>query len=311
MLKTKTTVITCLISSVVLIFAGSSYCAEWSDAEINAMASRAEATVQQAYKFLWNYRLLQDMADPVRDPGHTGVIGVEYSPLTTTLGYEDAKELSTRPGWAAWLVNNLAQRGIWADADIAVSLSGSFPGLNIAVLAALQELNIDVKGVCSVGASSYGANEIGFSWPEMERLLREEKILRVGCSAVTLGGTSDHGAERDEYSSSLALEAVRRSGLPMLKAVSLRDAVKKRSRFYGDPKDYVCYINVGGGHASLGGGPKVRYNQGGWYFEPLFEKGNPDGVMDIFLNAGVPCLNLLYLDNINKRERIINLEEQQ
>ena len=37
--------------------------AEWSDDEIEAMAVRAEATVQKAYEFIWQYRQQFDLAD--------------------------------------------------------------------------------------------------------------------------------------------------------------------------------------------------------------------------------------------------------
>ena len=278
---------------------------EWSDEEIEAMAERAEQTVRRAYDFLWEFRLEFDMADSVRDPNLTGVIGIEYSPLTTTLGSSDSKYLSAEPGWASWIVRDLARRGLWQRADVAVSFSGSFPGLNIAVLAALQELESDVHGICSVGASSWGANEIGLSWPEMERMLREEKILRTGCSAVTLGGTGDRGAEWEEYAMGLALAAVKRSRFPLLVTRNLRDSVKKRMNFYGAPADYVCYINVGGCQASLGGGPNLRFNRGGWIFEPSPMKGDPAGVIDAFLEDGIPCLNLLMLPQLNHQEKII------
>ena len=271
------------------------------------MAGRAEATVRKAYECLWQFRLQNEMADSARDPRFTGVIGVEYSQLTTTLGYADAKYLSTQPGWAAWIVRDLAHRGLWPRANVAISLTGSFPAINIAVLAALQELDCDVRGICSVGASSWGANNIGLSWPEMERLLREEKILRVGCNAVTLGGTGDRGAEWDEYAMNIALTAVKRSNLPLIKAHNLRDSIKKRMNFYGAPADYVCYISVGGNQASLGGGPFLRYDRGGWHFEKAEGKGSPDGVMDAFLEDEVPCLNFLYLEELSHKEKIVEL----
>ncbi len=282
------------------------FTAEFTEEQISEMAANAEKTVREAFDFLWEYRLKYDMADTLRDPGKTGVIGIEYSPITTTNGYVDSKILSTQPGWASWIVRDLARRGIWPRADIAVSFSGSFPAINIAVLAALQELNCDVKGVCSVGASSWGANEPGMTYPEMERLLREEGIFQIGCSAVTLGGTSDKGAEFDDYAMKIAMEAVKRSRLPFQKPINLRDAIKKRMIFYGDPAEYACFINVGGGHPTMGGGAHLRFDHGGWYYEPLRLKGDPNGVLDRFLDKEVPVLNFLYLEELNEKYNIIS-----
>ena len=139
----------------------------------------------------------------------------------------------------------------------------------------------------------------------MERLLREEGVLTVGCSAVTLGGAGDRGAEWTGLAMDLAVQPVKRSRLPLLKPRNLRDAILKRARFYGHSSDYVCYINVGGGQASLGGGPSVRYDRGGWYFAHPAVKGSPEGMMDKFLSAGVACLNLLYIERLNAAENII------
>lgn len=265
---------------------------------VEEMAKRAENTVRRAYDFLWEVRESIGLADTVRDPDRTGVIGVEYSSITTTIGYENAKHVSTQPGWASWLVRELSSRGIGANTKIAVSFSGSFPGINIAVLAALQELKADIKAISSVGASSWGANEPGFTWLEMERLLYEERIIKLRSGVVTIGGSGDRGSDFSDYALALAMESVKRSGLELLEPNNLRDAVRKRIWFYGDVTDYMCYINVGGGHASLGGGPAVRYSRGGWYFEPLEIRGVPDGVADTFLSAGVPVLNLLYLEQM-------------
>jgi poly-gamma-glutamate system protein len=120
-----------------------------------------------------------------------------------------------------------------------------------------------------------------------------------------MGGTGDRGMEWNEYEQSIAADAIKRSGIPFLKARNLKDAIEKRMLFYGKPRSYVCMINVGGNQASLGGGGKLRFNRGGWFEEPLGLRGDPDGVMDRFLNLGVPCLNLLFLDDLNRREQVL------
>ncbi len=78
--------------------------------------------------------------------------------------------------------------------------------------------------------------------------------------------------------------------------------------YYGNAADYALFINVGGSHAVLGGGPKVRYSTGGWHFEPPREQGSPNGVMDEFLKKKVPCLHLLRIDEINERYGIVPSE---
>ncbi len=272
---------------------------------IGDLGRRAETTVWKGFRTIWQARLHADMADTTHDSLKTGMIGVEYTPLTTTLGAEMAKGLSTRPGWASWVVAELIRQGIGPGDKVAISMTGSFPGLNLAVLAALQELDVEVKGISSVGSSSWGANEPGFTWPEIENILRAEGVLKVGCGAVTFGGTGDRGLEWHDPEMALAAEVVRKSGLPLIKPRNLRDAVDRRLLFYGKLKQYKAFINIGGSSASLGGGAKMRFVRGGWYEEPLGLEGSPNGVMDSFLKAGIPCLNLLYLDDLNRRNGII------
>lgn len=274
-------------------------------AEIASLAQNAETIVWEGFRVVWEERLRLDMADSLRDTSKTGMIGLEYTPLTSTLGNEVAKELSTRHGWASWILRQLIAKGVKRGDRIAISMTGSFPALNLAALAALQTLGVQVTGIASIGSSSWGANEIGFSWPEIERLLVAKGTLKVSCSAVTFGGTGDRGLEWDETTGKLAMQAVKRCGLPLLKPRNLRDAVKKRMLFYGKPEKFACFINIGGGQATLGAGAKMRYTRGGWFVEPLGVKGDPDGVMDKFLEAGIPCLNLLYLDDLNRREGIL------
>ena len=275
-------------------------------AEVASLAQNAETIVWEGFRVIWEERLRRDMADSTRDTSKTGMIGLEYTPLTSTLGNEVAKELSTRPGWAAWILKQLVAKGVGRGDHVALSMTGSFPGMNLAVLAALQTLGVQVHGIASVGSSSWGANEIGLSWPEMEKILVERGALKVSCSAVTLGGTGDRGLEWDEAATKLAIDAVKQSGLPLLKPRNLRDAVQKRLLFYGSPKKYACFINIGGGQATLGAGAKMRFMRGGWFVEPIGIRGDPEGVMDKFLEARVPCLNLLYLDDLSRREGILS-----
>lgn len=277
----------------------------WDTTAADSLAAAAEARVRTAFRTLWELKVQAGLADSAADPDRSGMMGVEHSTLTTTLGYEDAKELSTRPGWAAWLVKELIRRSVGPGSKVALSMTGSFPALNTAVLAALQEIQAEVHAISSVGASSYGANQVGWSWPEMESILRDRGVFAVGSGAVTLGGGGDRGSEWDAEAMAVALQAVARSRLPVIRGASLREAVRKRLDFYGDPKQYVCYINVGGNQASLGAGARIRFDRGGWFDSPPPGRSDVPGVMDAFLEVGVPCLNLLFLRELNRTSSIV------
>ena len=40
--------------------------------------------------------------DPALDPNHTGIVGDEFTPLTTSLGDVEAKRTAANPAFAAW-----------------------------------------------------------------------------------------------------------------------------------------------------------------------------------------------------------------
>ena len=92
--------------------------------------------------------------EPEIDPNATGLIGPEYTAITTTLGYLPAKRTSTNPNMAGVLVAMLDRAGAKPGDCAAVGFSGSFPALNIAVLCALQAMELRPVIVSSVGASS-------------------------------------------------------------------------------------------------------------------------------------------------------------
>ena len=61
---------------------------------------------------------------------------------------------------------------------VAVSFSGSFPALNIAVYAAIRTLNLKPTIISSVSGSQWGANDPAFLWIDMEHFLKAEASSR-------------------------------------------------------------------------------------------------------------------------------------
>ena len=122
------------------------------------------------------------------DTNDTGLIGVEYTDITTTLGSLAAKRTSTNPAFAAVVVDMLDRAGVRRGDAVAVSFSGSFPALNIAVLSAARALDLRPVIISSVGSSTYGANQPEMTWLDMERVLAEAGLFPYRSIAASLGG---------------------------------------------------------------------------------------------------------------------------
>ncbi len=272
-------------------------------------AADAEARMREAMRVVRQAKALAGVttaSEAGSDP--SGMIGAELTPLVTTLGSLDAKRTAVNPIWASVLARQLAAHGIGPGDVLAASFSGSFPGLNLAVIAAANALGARTAAVSSVTASTWGANERGFTWPEMEVLVVRAGVLPRASAAVSAGGDGD--AARDlEPEARLTAYAIRdrcarELGVPALVPRDFRDAVATRMAVYrraANGRRIALYVNVGGSGASLGASEAVLRLRSG-FLPPLpFDRSEDRGVMARFAEQGVPVLTLLNVRDLALR----------
>lgn len=251
--------------------------------------------------FLTKYRL--NLLNEYDDVNRTGLIGEEVTDLTTTIGVVEAKRTAANPDFAAYLVRLLLERGFEKDDTVLVTMTGSFPGLNLAMLCALETLGIHSLRVASLGSSSFGANQLDMTWIDMEDILVREGLLGNRSDYVTLGGSGDIGGGLSESVIKKLRKKCARLGYTLIESGNLREQFEERKRLLGLPERYDLLVNVGGNHLMLGIGPEGRELPGGW-IDP--ESGDwsemvsssKGGIVFDFLFAGVPVLNLLHVDEI-------------
>ncbi|HEU5169523.1 MAG TPA: poly-gamma-glutamate system protein [Gemmatimonadales bacterium] len=245
------------------------------------------------------------------DPAGSGLIGVEFSLLTTTLGTLSSKQTSVDPAWAGVVADLLWQAGVRPGALVASGMSGSFPGLNLAVAAAADAIGAGLVTVASLGASSWGANQPEWTWAEIEAALLEAGVVRPQPRAYMPGGEGDTGSGFPPGGREAVLAAIGRSGVDRLDASDLPSAVDARLRFYdahaarlGRP--IAAYVNVGGSEASLGRCPRVL-NAAPGLITPAampacgMDPGIVDGVMQHMAGRGIPVIHLLNLKELALR----------
>ena len=87
------------------------------------------------------------------DIHQTGLIGDEFTGITTTVGTIEAKRTVSNPDMAALAVRMLADAGVEAGNVIGAAFSGSFPGMNLAFLAASEAMGVRIVYIASVGAA--------------------------------------------------------------------------------------------------------------------------------------------------------------
>jgi len=230
------------------------------------------------------------------DPYATGLIGDQFTPITTSRGDLGAKLSTVNPNIAAAVVDQLKSAGVKSGDYVAIGMTGSYPALNIAVLAACQVLGVVPIIITSVGSSMWGATDPDFTWLDMESYLAEKEVLRFRSTAASIGGRYDNGANITEEGRELILSAIKRNGVRLVYEPTLQSSIDERMRIYRRSlplgKEYALYINIGGGVASIGAEENLTV------FPFGITRVIPDfnfpvrGVMVRFLTSGVPVLNL-------------------
>lgn len=282
-------------------------------ADVAARALSAEASMTRAAAVIRDARRAEGIASEAADGGPmSSLIGAEMTPITTTLGNLEAKRIATSAVWARALALRLHQVGLRRGDVVAAGLSGSFPGLNLALAAACDSLGLDLVAVSSVTASSWGANQPGFTWPEMEARLVSTGVIRQATVAVTVGGAGDRALDLDadgrREAERIADASSRRLAVPLLAPASFDEAVTGRLDVYrraSAGRPIRLYANIGGTEASLGRSTAVLRLRNGFLPGVPFDFSRDRGVMARFAERGVRVLTLLNVRDLALRWDIL------
>ena len=161
--------------------------------------------------------------DPELDPNGTGLIGAEFTAITTTLGVLEAKRTTTNPAFAALMVRYLREARLQPGDVVAVGASGSFPALILATLAACKALDLQPAVIylqahpCMAPTSrtSHLRRHAGLARSARVAALRAGGSITWGEGDAGASGILGQGTEWFE-------QAAFRSGAPVLKADNSR-----------------------------------------------------------------------------------------
>ncbi|MBI5474148.1 MAG: poly-gamma-glutamate system protein [Ignavibacteriae bacterium] len=256
----------------------------------------AATLARDAAKQIKEYRLKNGVfIDAVNDPNETALIGQDITPITTDRGYIDAKLASTNPNFAAVVVEMLQRAGVKENDHVAVAMTGSFPGLNISVLSALEALHVKPIIITSVGASNFGATDPELTWLDMERVLNEAKVFRMRSVAASIGGGSDVGRGLSPEGRGMILSAIKRNNVELINEGRIEASVQKRMKVYGAHSSGApikAFVNVGGSIASLGSLVTGEVIPNGLVMELPAKNYPMRGVIVEMAKRGIPIIHL-------------------
>lgn len=251
----------------------------------------------EAFQTLRHHRQMTGAhLDILSDPSGTGLIGPEFSLITNAHGDLEAKLTSLNPNWAAVMVQYFRQLGLGPGDPVAVALSGSFPGLNIALFAAIETMRLRPVVITSVGASMWGANNPDFTWLDMETLLYDEGVFTTRSQLASFGGGNDMGRGLSPDGRRMIVESAARNGVPLLEVENIAQAIDRRMAFYTEQargRSYRCLVNIGGGIASMGNTHNRFLLRSGLNTDLGQHNWPRKGTMILFSEHGVPVIHLL------------------
>lgn len=239
------------------------------------------------------------------DIHETGMLGEEWSGITTTLGSLESKRTSTNPDFAALLLKILKEQGLKKGDIVAANLSSSFPALNIAFLSAVDVLGLEGILVNSVGSSTYGANLEEFTYLDMENYLYSQGRIKNRTRAYSLGGGEDIGEEFDKRSRENIIKRNQSYGLQFFYNPAVEANIEERYQYFheeakrrGRNGKIMAFVNIGGNILSLGKSANTMESANALLDKNLKVK---DGLVGKFLEEGVPVYYFLDLKHMSNR----------
>jgi len=258
----------------------------------------AANTMLRAMEELENYRLpsLNVQAKNTEDPLVYTLLGEKDSPITTDESKIDDKITVLNPNFAAAIVDLLGQAGLHTGDTVAVLLTGSMPGANLATYAAMKAVGLNPVIITSIGSSWWGANSPDFTWLDMERVLVERNIFPYRSIGASLGGSDDNGGLRlSSMGRELIESAAVRNNVTIIREGSLSENIKARLELFQRVlplERYKAVINIGGGIAALG------HRENAWLIPNGVSHRLPSlnyparGVVHSFADEGTTVINI-------------------
>jgi poly-gamma-glutamate system protein len=295
------------VSQRVLLVAAAVSIAAWAATEtywrglthpMHTEMARAARTMEAASRVILAEKTARGLVQPpALDPNRTGLIGPEWSEITTTLGILEAKRTATNPDLAAALVRSLSQLALKPGDVAVVALSGSLVGANLAALAAVEALRLKPVVISSLAASMYGATDPTFTWGDMETAVRSAGVISSRSAVLVAGGVG--GAARDlaPDAREMLRAAARRHGGEYLDAQTpaelQRLLLAALERLTGSLDEVRVFINAGGAQIVLGDCPEGAAYPNGLVKRALPCSGEVPGLLAEFSRRGTPVLHIL------------------
>ena len=247
--------------------------------------------------------------DDENDPNETGLVGSPFSLITTDEGDLDAKLTTLDPNFSAGMVELMLRANLQKGDTVAILLTGSMPGANIAVLTAASAMGLIPMVITSVGASQWGANHADFTWLDMESILFNKGLINSRSVAASVGGRNDMGRLLSPAGREIIISNIENYNIPLIRKNRLAENIDERMKLFesfNKITNYSAMINVGGGVASLGTSFNSKLLPAGIVNRSdvvniSIRDGGIEGVLAKFAKKNVPVLHVLNIKSLTEQ----------
>jgi poly-gamma-glutamate system protein len=266
-----------------------------------------EEEVSKSYDYGDFYETYEDKKYYDLNNLNTGMIGAEYTAITTTIGNSDSKKTSLDPNFAAVYIKMFSSLSLEKGDEVVINISGSFPMLDISCIIAAEEYGLKPFVMASIGASSYGATNPAFTIFDMLEHLYSEKLISSRIDIVSLGGSGDVGENfgefNDYYDRNLIIERINQSGVYFLYEKNFDKNIEQRMTLINQKcKNVKLFVNIGGNSVGIGVNENAYYKSNGIIYANRYKKlsssSKGEGLIEKFLSSGVDSIQMLNLKNI-------------
>lgn len=259
-------------------------------AEVQLAAAEQMAEVERE---VLRYVLAQGIEIEKDDLNRTGMIGPEWTELTTSLGMLEAKRTALQPDFAALMVKYYHEAGLKPGDTVCCGMSGSFPGLCIAAVCAANQMGLNVRVIASYGSSMYGATRLALTNVRMLDVGRRAGLITYELLAASPGGDFDQGNSMlFPNARAIILAMAETDGVRLIDEANIPDSIQARLALYGEDVD--CFVNVGGASANMGTSPYTLTFPNGLVTDPpRIPQDSDRGLTFEYAARGVPVIHLL------------------
>jgi len=230
------------------------------------------------------------------------LIGPDSSIIKTTSGSFISKQTTLNPDFGAMITEMLIELEIEKGNKVALSYTGSYPGANLAVLSALETMDVSAVIISSCGSSQYGATHPEFTWIDMEKHLVSQDVYSNSSTLSSIGGGFDLGTQLKTQGKKICESSIYNNKIELLNIENPHNNIQKRMDHFllSGRDDISLFINVGGGVYSSGDSLQ-RSNTPAGIIYPGDIDGNSNGtVIERFLDMDIPVININHINILSE-----------